>query len=172
MMHASSRAAWYALTVRPRHEKSTARNLHAKGLEDFSPVYRARRRWCDRVKELEVELFPGYVFCRFSYRERMAVLNTPGVTSIVGFGREPAAVGEEEIEAVRAIVASGLPAQPWQYLRAGQRVRIEEGCLRGVVGIVLRERDLCRVLVSIELLQRSVAVEIDRSLICPVSEAA
>lgn len=172
MLYPATAQFWYALTVRPRHERAVARALDSKGLEDFSPVYRARRRWCDRMKELEVQLFPGYVFCRFSYRDRMAVLNTPGVTSIVGFGRQPVPVADEEIEAVRAVLASGFPVQPWAYLRSGQRVRIEEGCLEGVTGIVLRDRDLYRVLINVEILQRSVAVEIDRALLRPLEEAA
>lgn len=172
MSPSHARAEWYALTVKPRHERSAARNLRCRGLEEFSPVYRARRRWCDRVKELELPLFPGYVFCRFAYPQRMLVLNTPSVTSIVEFGRRPAPASDEEIAAVQAIVASGLPAGPWPYLRAGQKVRIEQGCLEGVAGILLREKDACRVLVSVEILQRSVAVEIDRALLCPVREAA
>ena len=141
MLPPSSRAPWYALTVRPRHERATARSLRLKGLEEFSPLYRARRLWCDRIKELETELFPGYVFCRFSYEQRLLVLNTPGVTSIVGFGKHPVPVDDGEIEALRAVVTSGLPIQPWPYLRAGQKVRIDQGCLEGVAGIVLRDRD-------------------------------
>jgi transcription antitermination factor NusG len=168
----TSRAPWYALTVKPRHERATARSLDSKGLEQFSPLYRARRRWCDRIKELETELFPGYVFCRFSYEERLLVLKTPGVTSIVGFGGRPVAVDDREIEAIRAVVASGLPVQPWPYLRVGQRVRIEQGCLEGVVGIVLRDRDAFRVLINVEILQRTVAVEIDRSLLTPIEQVA
>jgi transcription antitermination factor NusG len=169
---APSPAAWYALTVKPRHERTAARNLRSRGLEGFAPACRVRRRWCDRIKEIETPLFPGYVFCRFSFADRMQVLNTPGVTSVVGFGKEPAVVPDEEIEAVRAVAASGLAAQPWPYLRAGQRVRIEQGCLEGVVGILLREKDSCRVLVSVEILRRSVAVEIDRALLSPLREAA
>lgn len=165
-------APWYALTVKPRHERVTARSLRSKGLEEFSPVYRARRVWCDRIKELETELFPGYVFCRFSYEQRLLVLTTPGVTSIVGFGKRPVPVDDQEIEAVRAVVASGLPIQPWPYLRAGQRVRIEQGCLEGVAGIVLRDRDAFRVLINVEILQRTVAVEIDRALLSPIEQVA
>ncbi|MDP3000772.1 MAG: transcription termination/antitermination NusG family protein [Bryobacterales bacterium] len=172
MIQTPSRAEWYALAVKPRHERTAARNLHCKGLEEFSPVYRARRRWCDRIKELETPLFPGYVFCRFSFEQRMQVLNTPGVASIVGFGKAPAPLAEEEIAAVQAIVASGFAASPWPYLRVGQKVRIEQGCLEGVVGILLREKGLCRVLVNVEILQRAVAVEIDRGILCPVREAA
>jgi transcription antitermination factor NusG len=163
-------ARWYALTVKPRHERTAAQNLRQKGLEDFSPVYRTRRRWSDRLKDLELHLFPGYVFCRFTYGERMQVLNTPSVTSIVGFGRMPTPVDEAEIEAVRRILASGYPALPWPYLKTGQQVRIEDGCLAGLTGTVVREKDTSRVVVNVELLQRSVAVEIDREFLGAVRE--
>jgi len=172
MLAPTPRAPWYALTVRPRHERATARSLRSKGLEEFSPLYRTRRRWCDRIKELETELFPGYVFCRFSYDERLLVLNTPGVTSIVGFGKRPVPVDDGEIEAVRAVLVSGFPIQPWPYLRAGQKVRIEQGCLEGVAGVVLRDRDTFRVLINVEILQRTVAVEIDRALLTPIERVA
>ena len=158
---------WYALTVKPRHERAAAQNLRQKGLEDFSPVYHDRRRWSDRTKDLEMHLFPGYVFCRFTYAQRLQVLNTPSVTSIVSFGKMPVPVADTEIMAVRAIVASGYPARQWPYLQAGQRVRIEEGCLAGLAGTLVREKDVCRVVVNVDLLQRSVAVEIDKEAIRP-----
>ncbi len=158
-------AAWYALTVRPRHERIAAQNLRTRGFQEFLPVYRARRQWSDRIKELEVQLFPGYVFCRFGYASRLAVRTTPGVIAVVGFGKTPCPVPEEEVASIQAIVASGLRAQPWPYLRAGQKVRIEEGCLAGVEGVVVRDKDAWRVVVSVEILQRSVAVEIDRQLL-------
>jgi transcription antitermination factor NusG len=160
--------AWYALMVKPRHERTTAVHLVHQGLEEFSPTYRAKRRWCDRTKDLDVHLFPGYVFCRFSYQERLRVLNTPGVTSIVGFGKTPAPIPGDEIDALQRIAASRLRVMPWPYMRIGQKIRIEEGVLRGVVGTLLREKDILRVVVCVELLQRSVAVEIDRQIISPV----
>ena len=159
---------WYALTVKPRHERAAAQNLRDKGLEEFSPAYRARRRWSDRIKDLELQLFPGYVFCRFTYPDRLRVLNTPSVTSVVSFGKLPAALDDAEIQALQAIVTSGFPARPWPYLRAGQQVRINESCLAGLTGTLVREKDLFRVVVNVELLQRSVAVEIDREFICAV----
>ena len=157
--------AWFAVTVRPQHEKAAAHGLERKGLEDFLPLYRDRRRWSDRVKELELPLFPGYVFCRFTLRQRAAVLATPGVRSIVGFGRTPAVVPQAEIEAIQAMVASGLPARPWPFLKVGQTVRIERGPLSGLEGILVQLKDAWRVVVSVPLLQRSVAVEIDRDVV-------
>jgi transcription antitermination factor NusG len=157
--------------VRPRHERVAALNLRMRGFEEFLPVYRSRRQWSDRIKEIDLQLFPGYVFCRFAYDARLAVRTTPGVIAIVGFGKEPCPVPETEIAAIQAVVASGFAAQPWPYLETGQRVRIEYGCLEGVEGIVVRDKDLCRVVVSVEILRRSVAVEIDRELVRPVREA-
>ena len=153
---------WYALTVKPRHERTASRYLRDRGLEEFSPVYRARRRWSDRWKEMELCLFPGYVFCRFSYEERLLVLDTPSVASIVGFARTPAPVPDTEIAAIRQMVHSGRRIEPWPHLGIGERVRIEEGCLQGLCGSLVRERDCWRVVVNVEILERSVAVEIDR----------
>lgn len=163
---------WFALTVKPQHEKKAAWALRTKGLEEFLPLYRARRRWSDRVKEIELPLFPGYVFCRFSSQDRPPVLTTPGVISIVGFGSDPAAIPAAEIAAIRAMLGSGLPVQPWPFLKVGQFVRILEGPLSGLEGLLIREKDSCRVVLSIELLQRSVAVEVDREWICPITQRA
>ncbi len=148
-----------------------AANLGNKGLESFVPLYRARRQWTDRRQSVELPLFPGYVFCRFAYASRLPVLNTPGVTSVVGFSNVPAPVAEEEIDRIRAIHASGLPAKPWPYLEAGQRVRIERGALTGLEGLLLREKDALLVVVSVELLRRAVAVEIGRDMIRAVHGA-
>lgn len=157
--------AWFALTAKARHEKVVAENLRGKGLESFVPLYRARRQWTDRVQSVDLPLFPGYVFCRFAYASRLPVLNTPGVTSVVSFSDVPAPVADDEISRIRAIQASGLPSHPWPYLRAGQKARIERGALAGLEGVLIREKDGIRVVVSVELLRRAVAVEIDRDMI-------
>ena len=162
---------WFALTAKPRHEKVAAENLRVKGLESFLPLYRARRQWTDRAQSVELPLFPGYVFCRFAYSSRLPVLNTPGVTSVVSFSDVPTPVADDEISRVRAIQASGLPSRPWPYLRAGQRARIERGALAGLEGVLIREKDAFRVVVSVELLRRAVAVEIDRDMIRAVEGA-
>jgi transcription antitermination factor NusG len=161
-------SSWYALTVTPRHERTVSKCLRDKGFEEFSPVYRARRRWSDRLKEMELCLFPGYVFCRFSYEERLRVLGTPGVNSIVAFARTPAPVPEVEIAAIRTVVESGCQVQPWPYLCVGEKVRIEQGCLQGLCGTLAQEKDSWRVVVNVELLRRSVAVEIEREAIALV----
>lgn len=164
----SADTAWYALTVKPRHEKAAALNLQQKGLESYLPLYRAQRRWSDRRKEVELCLFPGYVFCRFSYPHRLDVLGLPGVTSIVGFGGHDTPVPDTEIASIKSILASGRRVWPWPYLETGRKVRITSGALTGLEGILACEKDAWRVVVNVELLRRSVAVEIDREMVSPV----
>lgn len=132
------------------------------------PMCRSRRRWSDRVKEVEVPLFSGYLFCRFDPHDRQVpILGTPGVISIVGAGKTPIPVPDAEIEAIRSVVRSGLKAQPWPYVKLGTPVYIERGPLAGLEGIVTNTDKVCRLMVSVSLLQRSVAVEIDRDWVRP-----
>ena len=159
---------WYALTVKHQHERPVLEALEFKGWKAFSPMYRTHRQWSDRVHEVDLPLFAGYVFCRFPYARRISILNTPAVGSIVAFGGLPTPVEEQEIEQIQALVSSGRPVRPWPYLRAGDRIRVERGPLRGAEGIVLHERDNFRLVVSVELLQRSVAVEVDPDTIVPL----
>lgn len=157
------------MAVKPQHEKVVAAQLQSKALESYVPVYRATHRWSDRIKTLELPLFPRYVFCRFDYEARPKVLTTPGVNSIVGFGGKPCPVTEEEIAAVKTIVMSGLPLQVWSRLTVGQRVRVRRGAMEGLEGILVREKTACRLVVNLELLNRSVAVEVERDLLDPIS---
>ena len=160
----SSGLAWFAVATRPRWEKFVNQALEGKGFEAFLPVYTSRRRWSDRIKVLELPLFAGYLFCRMSLEaRRLPVLTTPGVRQIMGIGKTPIPVPEGEIDAVRAIVASGLAAQPWPFVRAGDRVRINGGALDGVEGLLIATKKHHRLVVSVELLRRSVAVEIDQA---------
>ncbi len=152
---------WFAVHVKARYEKATAWLLHQKGYEGFLPLYKCRRRWSDRIKELELPLFPGYLFCRFNLHERLPILKTPGVLSIVGIGKTPIPVDEGEIAAIQSIVKCGVPTQPWPFLQIGQRVRINYGPLSGLEGIVVNLKSQHRLVVSVTLLQRSVAAEID-----------
>jgi len=158
---------WFAVTVHHQHEKALARHLTTIGLESFLPLYRTRRIWSDRVKELELPLFPRYVFVRLTSRNRTEVLRIPGVRTIVGRGKETAYVTEAEIAALKAMVSSGLPVQPWPYLKSGDWVRITHGPLQGLEGILVRQKDSWRVVVSVQLLQRAVAVEVDCFVITP-----
>jgi len=157
---------WFALRVKAHHERVVAENLRQIGLEAFLPLCRGRRRWSDRIKEVRLCLFPGYVFCRFTFADRLLVLGLPGVYSMVGFGGKPVAVEDWEIQSISALVESPLPVGPWPYLRVGERARILNGPLEGLEGILIREKGIWRVVVSVDILQRSVAVEIDREMVC------
>jgi transcription antitermination factor NusG len=160
---------WYALQVRPRFEKIIASTLLGKGYEGFLPLYRHRSRWSDRVKEIQLPLFPGYLFCRFDVNRRLPILVTPGVMHVVGIGKTPHPVDDEEIAALKSIVISGLQAEPRSYLNIGEKVRIEIGPLAGVEGIMIALKGYRRLIVSVGLLQRSVSVEIDESWVVPIS---
>jgi transcription antitermination factor NusG len=152
---------WYALVVKSNHEKAVLEHLSVGGVETVLPLYRSRRRWSDRIKEVTLPLFPGYVFSRFSYRSRVRVLRVPGVRSVVSAGLKPAPIPAREIEAIGAMARSGLPVKPWPFLKVGQRVVMTAGPLRGLEGILVEFRKTWHVIVSVELLQRSVAAEVD-----------
>jgi transcription antitermination factor NusG len=154
---------WYGLRVRSKHEQIASAVLRGKGYDPFLPAYKVRRRWTDRVKETELPLFPGYVFCRLDPTNRLPVLTATGVVGIVGIGKTPQPIEEWEIEAVRAVIKSGLPARPWPFIHQGDKVRVEHGPLRGVEGVVTSADDGERLVVSVTLLQRSVAVEMDHA---------
>jgi transcription antitermination factor NusG len=158
---------WYAITVRPNAESTVTAALGAKGYQTFLPTYRVRSQWSDRVKELRQPLFPRYTFCRFDFYQRLPIVTTIGVVAVVGFGKEPVAVTESEIESVRVLLDSGLPVSPWPFLREGQRVSVVRGPLTGAEGVFLRYSHNSRLVVSISLLQRSVATEIDGDWISP-----
>jgi transcription antitermination factor NusG len=161
---------WYAIHVRPRFESRISTVLRSKGYKEFLPTYRRKHRWSDRAKELALPLFPGYLFSRFDVRDRLSILKSPGVIGIVGLGKTPIPLSDHEIEAIQAIVASGLPAEPWTHLTVGSRVFIEAGPLAGLEGIVADVDKTFRLVVSVQLLQRSIGVEIERSWVRPVSD--
>jgi transcription antitermination factor NusG len=152
---------WFAAQVWAGREPLCAEHLRVRGYEVFLPSYCEHRRWSDRVKKADRALFPGYVFCRLCGDALAKIVTTPGVTRIVGDGRRPLPIPGDEIEAIQRIVATGVTARPWAFVQAGQRVRIERGPLRDIEGIVLRTTQGNRLIVSVALLQRSVAVEID-----------
>jgi len=156
-----SLASWYALQVWVRKEGLIANQLEGQGFECFLPKYKSVRQWSDRKKELEQPLFPGYLFCRFRYTERRPIVVTPGVLQVVGNGRSGIPVEDKEIEAIQFAVDSGVAAQPWPYLELGERVRVHTGKLTGLEGILVNFKGNHRVVLSVTLLQRSVALEID-----------
>lgn len=164
--------SWYAIQIQSRLGNLASATLRGKGYEEFLPLYRTRRRWSDRMKELELPLFPGYLFCRCDPTDRlMPILTTPGVIGIVGAGKTPIPVDDGEIDTVRAVLRSGLAAQPWPFLHVGAKVRIAGGPLAGIEGIIINADKTHRLVVSVSLLQRSVAVEIDRDWACPVADS-
>ena len=162
-------SGWYALTVRHQHERQTEQSLQYKGWETLVPLYLKRTHWSDRIKEVQCPLFSGYVLCRFAPGDRIRILDTPGVARIVGFGGVPALIEAQEIEEIRVVMASALPVRPWPYLKAGDRVRVERGPLRGVEGTLLQAKSRLRLVIGVTLLQRSLAVEVDQEMIVPVT---
>jgi len=152
---------WYVLQCWVRKETMVATQLESQGFECFLPKYKSIREWSDRKKEVEQPLFPGYVFCRFEYSQRRPIVITPGVLQVVGCGRTPTPVEEREIEAIQFAIASEVPRQPWPYLAIGERVRIHTGRLSGLEGILVNFKGNHRVVLSVSLLQRSVALEVD-----------
>lgn len=162
--------SWFALNTKLRYEEFVAKHLGSKGYEILLPVYQSRRRWSDRVKKVELPLFPGYLFCRFDSQDRLPILTTPGMIQIVGFGKTPVPVDDAEIAAIQRAVSSGLAKEPWPYLRLGERVRVECGALRGVEGILLNIKGSHRLILSVTLLQRSVAVEVSSAWVVPTDQ--
>lgn len=171
MQICGANSQWFAVKTATGREKSVAVQLRLKGYEEFLPVYRSKRKWSDRVKELELPLFSGYLFCRFDFNQRLPILITPGVKLIVGLGKTPTPVSEGEIAALRRVVASGAAAEPHDYLSVGQRVRIREGSLAGLEGILVEAKNSWRMVLSVELLRRSVAVEVDRAALAPAAHS-
>jgi transcription antitermination factor NusG len=166
--HMSPTTPWYALQVRPRFEKQVAQSIGAKGIKTLLPMYLARRRWSDRTKELELPLFDGYVFCQVNPDARLPVLITPGVMHFVGVGKIPVAIDSLEMEAIERTVRSGLVAKPWSFMKTGDRVRVDEGPLRNLEGILVRTEDDDHVVISVTLLQRSMAIQMERAWLTPV----
>jgi transcription antitermination factor NusG len=159
--HLKASAAWFALYVRHRHEKSVAKGISEKGLTVFLPLYKIAHRWKDRMKDLVLPLFPNYVFILAAPGQRSMVLSTPGIYDFVRLSGVPAPIPSEEIEAVRQAVAHGLNAEPHPFLKSGDRVRVKTGPLGGMEGILVRKKNFYRLVLSVELLVRSISVEVD-----------
>src|SRR2546426_509499 len=152
---------WYAAYTCANHEKRVAAELRARNVEHFLPLYTSVRRWKDRRVQLELPLFPGYVFARLALRDRLRVLQVPSVVRLVGFNGLPAALPDEEMEILRAGLAERLRAEPHPFLTVGRRVRIAAGPFAGLQGVLKRKKRKLRVVVSLSLIQRSIAVDLD-----------
>jgi transcription antitermination factor NusG len=166
---------WFAIMVRANREKNATIFLESAGYKCFLPINKFARQWSDRIKESERPLFPGYFFCRLNPLNRLPILMTPGVIQIVGIGKAPIPVEEEEVTAIQRAAESGLSVVPWPYMQVGEIARIEHGPLQGLSGIVIKVKSDLKLVLSVNLLQRSVAVEIDcswisaRSSVRPIS---
>jgi transcription antitermination factor NusG len=159
---------WFALHVRRNCEKLVAVALRGKGYAEFLPLYQKLSQWSDRRKEIELPLFSGYVFCSFEISQRLPILTIPGVIQVVSFGNKPEPIDEQELDLVRRFVTSGLYVEPWPFLKAGDVVAVKHGSLTGLEGILVEVKNRYRLVISVSLLQRSVAVEIDRAWVSPV----
>lgn len=160
---------WFALRVRSRAEQLVGTALSGKGYEIFLPTYLECRRYSSCVKKVDAALFPGYLFCRVDVNRRLPVLSTSGVEHIVSTAGVPQPIEDSEIAAIRTVVGSRLATVPWPYLKVGSPVRIEFGPLVGLEGLVVSEKSRERLVLSVHLLQRSVAVEIERSWVRPLA---
>lgn len=161
---------WWALYTRHQHEKVVAEMLSAKGFEVFLPLYESIRRWKDRNKLLTLPLFPGYVFVRGGLNRRLQVVTTPGVHMILFYGEEVAVIPGAEIDAIRKAVAGPFRVEPHPFLKCGERVRVTRGSLLGVEGVLVRKKNLYRLVLSVDMMAKSVAVEIDSTDVEPAPE--
>ncbi len=166
-----ARFPWYAVRVKSNFEKPVFGSLSGKGLESFLPSYKVTTRRAGNRRESDRPLFAGYLFSRFNPVSQLPVLTTPGVVGIVSAGRQLLPVAETEIETVRTVLNSKLIASPWPYLRVGQPVEMIGGPVAGVTGVLVTIKNVYRLVVSISLLQRSVAVEIDADWVRPIQKA-
>ncbi len=152
---------WYAAYTCARHEKRVAEQLERRSLELFLPLYETVHRWKNGRVRLELPLFPGYVFVRIALQERLRVLEVPSVVRLVGFGGLPTPLPEGEVEALREGLTRDLHAEPHPFLSVGRKVRVRSGPLQGLEGILLRRKGNCRVVISMDLIMRSIVVDLD-----------
>ena len=162
---------WYVAYTYPRHEKAVADQLQLRLVETFLPTYKHTSAWKDRRVKLDLPLFPGYVFTRLPVQDRLKVISAPGVIRMLCYRGTPVAVSDAEIDAIRRCVGSGAKLEPHAYIALGDRVRVREGIFEGLNGIVVRENNKCKLVVSIELIHQSVSLEIDPNCLELVNSA-
>ena len=166
---AASEPQWFALYTCANHERRVAAQLEARGVEHFLPLYRSRRNWKDRRLFLDLPLFPSYVFAHFEWPERVRVLQARGVVRVVGSNGQPCPLEEPDIEPLRSGIRGALHFEPHPYLTAGTRVRILRGPLTGMSGILVRQKNVCRVVLSVNLIARSASIEVAADDIMQIS---
>ena len=171
MSSGTGKDQWYALHVRPRSEKVVVSHLRTKGYDEYLPLYTLSSRWSDRTKVIEKPLFAGYAFCKFDVQKKLPILELPEVLNIVGIGKVFIPISEAELASIRQIVASGLHCEPWPFIEAGQTVSVTRGPLTGIEGTVIKVKSHLRLVVSLPMFQRSVAVEIDRDSVEPIARS-
>lgn len=164
----ASALAWYAAYTHPRHEKKVADQLEQRGVENFLPIYRSVRQWKDRRKELDLVLFPGYVFVHLCLADRLGVLKLPGVVRFVTFSGQPVALPGDDLVSLRNALMQGVRAESHPYLNIGRRVKVVRGPLTGAQGILQRLKTNSRIVISIDAIMRSVSVEVDETDIVPI----
>jgi len=160
---------WYAIYTKHQHEKVASVHLAKKGFEVLLPLYRTAHRWKDRTQVVQLPLFPCYVFLRGSLERKLEILRTPGVFWLVGSGGQATPVPQSDIEAVRKIIRDPARVEPHPLLECGDRVRVRSGPLSGLEGVLVRVKNYCRIVMSIQLLKQAVAVEVDASIVESVS---
>lgn len=165
---AAAQARWYAVYTCANHEKRVADQLDGRGVEHFLPQYESLRRWKDRKVRLQLPLFPGYLFVHLAAPERLRVLQVPGVVRLVGFNGSPEPMPQQDIERVREFLGQGWGAEPHLYLQAGRRARVVRGSLVGMEGIVVRRKNRSRLVLSFDLIQRAMAIEMDEGDLAPL----
>jgi transcription antitermination factor NusG len=167
--HADSPCSWYAIYTRHHHEKTVARILTYKGFETLLPVYQSAQRWKDRTKLILLPLFPCYVFLKGGLERRLDIMTTPGINALVSSAGQPAGIPPAEIDAIRRTVESGSRVEPHPFLKCGEWVRVKCGPLQGIQGILVRKKNLYRLVLSVEMLGKAAAVEVDAFLVEPLN---
>ena len=164
-LEAYAQPRWYAAYTRANHERRVADQLDERGVQNYLPQYESVRNWKDRKVRLQLPLFPGYVFVHLGLPSRLQVLQVPGVAWLVSFAGRPAAVPEEEFARIRGFLDKGFRAEPHPYLKAGRRVRVRSGPFEGLEGIVVRRKNSARLVISLELIERAMAVDVEEAVL-------
>lgn len=160
-VNAGDALRWYVAYTYPRHEKAVSDQVQLRSVETFLPTYTVKSRWKDRRVLLELPLFAGYVFTRITARERIKVLSVPSVIRILSYRGMPVPIDDAEIDAMRACVANGAKFSPHPYIAVGDRVRVRDGAFEGLEGVVIRESNQCKLVVSLSLIHQSVSLEVE-----------